>query len=179
MDFLDGAVRRPCDLLADMTPHRGEVELRAAVAAVLEALGAPAWVVDADGEIETCNRAAATRSRCEAEATRAWLRAAVARASSDARVLAIDGVRDAFLVIERTDGAEHEAHARLGELAARLRLTPRQRELLEAVSRGMSNRAIATVLGISEATVEQHLATIMVKAGVESRAALIALLLWR
>ena len=40
------------------------------------------------------------------------------------------------------------------------RLTPRQREVLELVSKGLTNKEICSVLGIAEGTVKGHLATL-------------------
>ncbi len=48
-------------------------------------------------------------------------------------------------------------------------LTAREREVLERVSRGESNREIARVLFISEKTVKNHLTSIFRKIGVEDR----------
>ncbi|GAA1055258.1 hypothetical protein GCM10017608_31030 [Agromyces luteolus] len=50
-------------------------------------------------------------------------------------------------------------------------LTPREREVLELVARGASNRDIAQQLFISAATVGRHLANIYLKLGVGSRTA--------
>jgi len=49
------------------------------------------------------------------------------------------------------------------------RFTPRERELIELVGRGMRNREIATRLGITEGTVKVYLHAIFEKAGVASR----------
>lgn len=62
-------------------------------------------------------------------------------------------------------------------LTARCRaagLTGRQIEIAECVARGLSNPEIAIVLGISARTVENHLRSIFLKVGVESRARLAA-----
>ena len=56
----------------------------------------------------------------------------------------------------------------------RWRLTPRQAQVLDLVARGFTNALIADELGIGEGTVEFHLSAIFDKAGVESRAMLIA-----
>jgi DNA-binding NarL/FixJ family response regulator len=45
-------------------------------------------------------------------------------------------------------------------------LTQREKEVLRCLSRGKSNREIATALGIAECTVNQHLQNISVKVGV-------------
>lgn len=48
-------------------------------------------------------------------------------------------------------------------------LSERQRQVLALVGRGLSNKAIAHALGISEATVKQHLTAIMRRLGVTGR----------
>jgi len=48
-------------------------------------------------------------------------------------------------------------------------LTPREREVLRLAARGMTNRAIARALGISDRTVQGHLANIYDKLQVSSR----------
>ena len=53
------------------------------------------------------------------------------------------------------------------------RLTPREREVVNLATRGLSNKAIATELSLSERTVESHLAAAYVKFGVGSRAELL------
>jgi len=55
-----------------------------------------------------------------------------------------------------------------------LRLTPREREISDLAMRGLSNRAIATELSLSERTVESHLRAAYVKFGVRSRAELLS-----
>lgn len=52
---------------------------------------------------------------------------------------------------------------------ARARLTDKQKEVLDLVARGMSNRLIARQLGISEKTVKAHLTTIYSAIGVTDR----------
>ncbi len=48
-------------------------------------------------------------------------------------------------------------------------LTPRQRNVLSLLERGMSNKAIARELGIGEITVKAHVSAILRKLGVENR----------
>ena len=56
-------------------------------------------------------------------------------------------------------------------------LTPREREVLEAVAKGLNHREIAAELGISPRTVEVHKARIMTKFEVRSVAELLRLVL--
>lgn len=55
-----------------------------------------------------------------------------------------------------------------------LGLTPRERAVLDALCEGLSNRAIAERLGRSERTVENHVAALLGKLQVRSRAAAVA-----
>jgi DNA-binding NarL/FixJ family response regulator len=59
-----------------------------------------------------------------------------------------------------------------------LGLTPRQAEVLELVAQGLSNRTIADTFRVSQRVVEIHVSAIFDKAGVESRAALLSMLLF-
>ncbi|MGH3778866.1 MAG: response regulator [Pseudonocardiaceae bacterium] len=54
------------------------------------------------------------------------------------------------------------------------RLTPREREVLSLMSRGLSNADVAVELFISEATVKTHLARVMMKLGVREKAQAVA-----
>ncbi len=57
------------------------------------------------------------------------------------------------------------------------RLTQREREVLECIVQGLSNKAIAKALGLSAKTVEVHRASLMAKLGAHSVAALVRLAL--
>jgi two-component system, NarL family, response regulator YdfI len=48
-------------------------------------------------------------------------------------------------------------------------LTPRELEVLEVLGQGLSNRAIASLLAISEHTVKFHVSSIFSKLGAENR----------
>ncbi|MEX2540523.1 MAG: LuxR C-terminal-related transcriptional regulator, partial [Trueperaceae bacterium] len=84
--------------------------------------------------------------------------------------------RDAF----RTLGAKHEARSAATLLAdlepavpgrGQQLLTPRERQVLTLVSQGLSNREIASHLSLSSHTVHRHVANILNKLGLSSRAA--------
>ena len=98
----------------------------------------------------------------------------------------------AFLALGDRDGAELELHAarqvfeRLGaapDLASLAApdepqvpalahgLSPRELEVLRLVAKGMTNKAIARELGVSERTIHRHVSNILTKLGVTSRAA--------
>jgi len=64
--------------------------------------------------------------------------------------------------------------ARSEELAGRWGLTPRQSEVLRALASGQSNKEIAATLGGSERTVELHVAAILKRSGMGTRARLAA-----
>jgi DNA-binding CsgD family transcriptional regulator len=57
-----------------------------------------------------------------------------------------------------------------GAAAVPSTLTPREREIAALIARGLSNRAIADELVISQATVARHVANMLIKLGFSSRA---------
>jgi DNA-binding CsgD family transcriptional regulator len=61
-----------------------------------------------------------------------------------------------------------------GDTKDLVRVSPRQREILQLVARGQANKEIARALNISRRTVEAHLKELYQKAGVHRRAALVA-----
>lgn len=78
-------------------------------------------------------------------------------------------VWDAAASADDTDGGDG------GATAEPEVLTPREREILELVSVGLSNRAIADRLALSEHTVKSHVRAVLGKLGAESRTEAVAL----
>lgn len=72
-----------------------------------------------------------------------------------------------------------DVKARLAERASRPALTLREIEVLELVRRGLRNREIASLLGISEETVQSHVKNILAKLEVPDRTAAIDVALRR
>jgi FixJ family two-component response regulator len=71
-----------------------------------------------------------------------------------------------------------DSHLQRAEIRARMDLlTPREREVMDQVAQGATNKRIAVTLGISEKTVESHRAKVMDKIDVKSLAELIRTLL--
>jgi DNA-binding CsgD family transcriptional regulator len=104
-------------------------------------------------------------SRCleEASPSAAPFRAALVRSASGPHAL---------LVEER--GPESELDARLARFGELWRLTPRGCEVLALAVRGEGNKAMARRLGLAERTIEVHMTSLFARAGVSSRAALVA-----
>ncbi len=121
---------------------------------------------------------AAERARLPYEAARARLELAAVldragRGAGAARLAA--RARDEL----RRLGADVEslragALARRAEPADAVRLTPREREVLGLVARGLSDREIAAELVLSEHTVHRHVANALARLGCPTRAAAVA-----
>lgn len=84
------------------------------------------------------------------------------RAAAEGRTVLSPAVASRLVSRVRTPAAGNEP------------LSAREREVLELVARGTSNREIAAELFISEATVKTHLTHIYAKLGVKDRAAAVA-----
>jgi DNA-binding NarL/FixJ family response regulator len=78
------------------------------------------------------------------------------------------------------DGVRHvspEIEQSLTEDNGSIYLTPRQREVLGSITRGLSNDNIATMLGISKSRVKQHLNELYEKLGASNRAEAVSIAL--
>jgi DNA-binding CsgD family transcriptional regulator len=78
---------------------------------------------------------------------------------------------------DRRKGERRQGERRQGAARATREATPsftgREREIVDLLMKGMTNRQIARALGMAEATVKKHLHHVFKKLGVHSRALLI------
>jgi len=96
-------------------------------------------------------------------------------ATTDELVSAIGAVHAGLLVLHPqalTESRTHDTSAAPGTP-----LTPREREIVELMADGASNRMIASRLAISRHTVKFHVASILAKLGARSRAEAVAVAL--
>ena len=150
------------DLVRELRPDVVVTDLRmpvmdgVAATRAIVAMGQTRVVVlttyETDGEILRAVEAGATGYLLK-DAPQAELVAGIRAAARGQTVLAPSVATR--LVTQMASGAE--------------RLTVREQEVLEAVSRGLSNPAIGRELFISEATVKTHLLRVFVKLGVDDR----------
>jgi DNA-binding NarL/FixJ family response regulator len=70
-----------------------------------------------------------------------------------------------------------EIEQSLKEESGDIHLTPHQREVLDSITRGLSNDNIATLLGISKSRVKQHLNELYEKIGAANRAEAVSIAL--
>ncbi|MFL6158646.1 MAG: LuxR C-terminal-related transcriptional regulator [Marmoricola sp.] len=87
----------------------------------------------------------------------------------------IASVLDALGAPSRVGIGRHVPGPALRQDASAAELTPRQRTVADLVADGRTNAAIAEALGISEKTVEKHIADVFARLQVQSRAAVAAL----
>ena len=147
----------------------------------LNAIDAPAFVVDLGGEVLHANTNAQVLLDRDRPGVSRSLVAAIAGApagglGSDAAA----GQRAAARIPRhhaRVPARRSPPGIRCCAASKRWRLTARQTQVLHWVAHGLTNVLIAETLGITEGTVEFHVKSIFDKAGVESRAMLIVKLL--
>lgn len=144
---------------------------------VLEALSCAAFILRENGGIVLANAAGRALVDVEAAKVRTRLRASVAAPGADPGIeltrFPVPGEPACLLALIRpSSGQDSALRARL--LGSRWGLTPRQREVLNHLAWGTSNKAIAAHLRCAESTVEQHVAAIMRRAEVASRAEIVA-----
>jgi len=153
--------------------------LQAALGAALEALGRAAFVIDAHGRVLEANAAGrvlldGARGSDVVGALHEAARGRPCPLALRLTPLSMVGEPSGFLALLDAREGDAGVEPRIAAMAARWRLTPRQREVLALVAQGMTNRTIAAQLGVSEGTVELHVSALFDRAGVENRASLIA-----
>ena len=92
-------------------------------------------------------------------------------AETDARPSPADGVPAADAIVEATSSGHASVlrnRAMSGDVAIE-QLTAREQEVLAHVAQGMSNKAIAEALGISDQTVKFHVVAVIGKLGASNR----------
>ena len=147
----------------------GDARLALEAVAVTDALGLA--VESARGRILAGRALAAAGDR---DAAAEQLRAAEGLlVDAPASHLRAEAVRELRRIGRRVNRAGRAGRADAAGLAA---LTAREREIAQLVAGGLTNRAVAERLFLSEKTIESHLAGAFVKLGVSSRQALAAAL---
>ncbi len=155
--------------------------LSAALQATLEALAVPAFVTASRAgqvQIHATNSAGAAALDRPGSPMREALAAAVLGEPAPPggplyRVQALEapGLPACQLVVERRPATPQ---AQLLAATRRFELTPRQREVLELVLLGHTNRTISELLRCAESTVELHVSALLDKSGSDSRSHLVA-----
>lgn len=187
--FYDGAVPpRLISLLRRVTPmlqRRLRVERMleraplglAGLAACLSQLGAPAFVIAESGAIVETNDAG--RALLDTSPlTRRALAEALRRRPTPMPVqltrLTEPGAPALWLAIMPSQTADESVVAAVTRASERWELTRRQREVLEHVINGAANVTIAAELQVSVRAIELHVTSLLDRAGVDSRSALVA-----
>lgn len=153
--------------------HRGQID--PALLAAIQYIALPAFVVASSGRLVAANRPGRRWLASQPSGMRALVRpGGPDPALFDATPSGVDSAR-AFLAVVRPSPT-----ASLGTSPpVDWCLTPREQEVVGLLLRGASNQQIATSLACSPRTVEHHVSSILRKAEVENRTALIVALLRR
>ncbi|MFI6843750.1 response regulator [Kitasatospora sp. NPDC050467] len=96
------------------------------------------------------------------------------RAAAEGRTVLSPAVASRLVAAVRTPAARGETARGREQTGADTPLSTREREVLALVAKGTSNREIARLLFVSEATVKTHLTHIYAKLGAADRAAAVA-----
>jgi DNA-binding CsgD family transcriptional regulator len=144
-----------------------------ALRATLDFVPQPAFVLRSDGVILELNELARRLLATDCVTVTADLDAALAgsRDRFDLKCVELPDCAPCFLAVARGQPGRCEEVARA---AHRWGLTERQREVLELLAKGHSNKLIGAELGCAEATVEVHVRAIMERSESGNRASVIA-----
>jgi DNA-binding NarL/FixJ family response regulator len=173
---IGGLVRRR---LMSAENARGRISIvpaRTALQVALDAIDGPALIVDRGGEVVRANAAAQALLENRGVELRVSLTRTVAGDFTESLWVLTplhDGERSlGFLA--RPGTATWSADEVVRRASRLWHLTQRQSEVLELVARGLSNATVAESLEVGNRTIEYHLSAIFDKAGVDSRAMLLA-----
>jgi DNA-binding NarL/FixJ family response regulator len=101
----------------------------------------------------------------------------IKKATTGKPVEQVESSSEEVLIDTVVDGARYLLVRLPQSTGCRIRLSPREQEIVRMVAKGHPNKVIADVLNISSWTVCTHLRRIFAKLGVGSRAAMVAQLL--
>lgn len=157
---------------------QGAGRARAILEHALDQLGAPAFVIDERGRVlEASGSGRALFDMRQTEISGALRDALAGRPNAlgfELTAVADVSTPACWLAIARAGSADARLASAIARATARWSLTARQREVLELLVRGTANATIAAELAIAERTVELHVTALFDRAGVDSRAALVA-----
>jgi DNA-binding CsgD family transcriptional regulator len=152
--------------------------MAAALAATLEHIASPAFVVNGSGRVFEANAAGKALLATSGSEVSQSLRAALAKQPGSLRFdvtpFREQGLPEHSLAVLGSRTTDTRVAVSIARAVTRLKLTPRQRDVLVLLMRGHSNISIASALQIRERAVEQHVSALLDRAAVDSRAALIA-----
>jgi DNA-binding CsgD family transcriptional regulator len=89
----------------------------------------------------------------------------------DTATLELHAARSIYQRLGAAVGPPADATVDAGDGVAPVQLTQRELDVLRLVATGMTNRAIADQLGLSEKTIARHISNILAKLGLRSRSA--------
>ncbi|MBX7193263.1 MAG: LuxR C-terminal-related transcriptional regulator [Sandaracinaceae bacterium] len=171
-----GTAIERADASASLASSRAERDaIRDALASVLTTHPHAVFVLDARGHVEPANAHAMRRLAAEGAQLLERIAEAVGTGSAafDVHPVRHNDQVDRLVVIERPRGAL-SVDDRVQLAVTRLGLTERQADVVLRMSRGLSNKEIASELSCSEVTVEKHLTAAFKRAGVTGRTQLAA-----
>ncbi|MBP7622131.1 MAG: hypothetical protein KA745_14265, partial [Gemmatimonadales bacterium] len=135
-----------------------------------------AFVVTGAGELLVANSEAQQSIDGNDAALRArWRKLAEGRIDPEYTAISLGSaglVASKALITRRQSGRDFESM--LEEARQAWRLTARHKDVLRQVLKGASNKEIGAVLGCTEGTVENHMSSMLRRAGADSRTTLVA-----